>query len=228
MPIDLAELLEPARTAVITVECQRGVIGTGGPLSALADRGAREPASCRASARVLDAARAAGAPVLHGIVVRRADGGGIDRSTAACSPRRARPAARDCSRAASAARLVPELGPGDERLPRAAPPRRVAVPRLRARLDPAQPRREDRSCCRREPQHRAPRHGDRGGESRLPGGDARTTVSPGRRASTRAAVLEHTVRLLATVRCDDRGQPFARQHRRPQPAAKRRQEGAAS
>jgi nicotinamidase-related amidase len=75
MPVDLTELLSPRHTAVLTVECQRGVIGAGGALSALAVA-VREAGIVPRIARVLDAARAAKAPVLHGTVVRRADGGG--------------------------------------------------------------------------------------------------------------------------------------------------------
>lgn len=111
MPIDLTELLEPARTAVVTVECQRGVIGTSGALSALATA-VREAGIVPRIARVLDAARAAGAPVVHGIVVRRPDGGG---STVNCrlfaATRKA--AGPGLLAGGELARLAPELGPAE-------------------------------------------------------------------------------------------------------------------
>ena len=37
MPVDLGALLEPSRAALLLMECQEGVIGEGGTLSALAD-----------------------------------------------------------------------------------------------------------------------------------------------------------------------------------------------
>jgi biuret amidohydrolase len=111
MPIDLREILAPAQAAVITVECQRGVIGTRGPLSALADA-VRDSGIVPRIAAVLEAARAVRAPVLHGVVVRRADGGG---STVNC---RLFAATRKAGgpgllAGSEAARLVPELGPAE-------------------------------------------------------------------------------------------------------------------
>jgi nicotinamidase-related amidase len=96
---------------VITVECQRGVIGTGGPLSALATA-VREAGIVPRIASVLEAARTAGVPVLHGIVLRRADGGG---STVNC---RLFAATRKAGGpglvpGSEVAKLVPELGPGE-------------------------------------------------------------------------------------------------------------------
>jgi nicotinamidase-related amidase len=75
MPIDLKSLVAPPTTAVITVECQKGVIGSAGPLSALATA-VRESGIVPRAAAVLARARAAKVPVLHATVVRRADGGG--------------------------------------------------------------------------------------------------------------------------------------------------------
>ena len=75
MPLDLRSLVDPASTAAITVECQKGVIGSAGPLSALS-QAVRESGIVPRVAAVLRAARAARVPVLHGTVVRRADGGG--------------------------------------------------------------------------------------------------------------------------------------------------------
>ncbi|HYC22064.1 MAG TPA: cysteine hydrolase [Candidatus Bathyarchaeia archaeon] len=75
MPLDLKSLVHPSSTAVITVECQKGVIGSTGPLSALS-QAVRESGMVARAAELLRAARAARVPVMHGIVVRRADGGG--------------------------------------------------------------------------------------------------------------------------------------------------------
>ena len=76
MPVDLASLLEPSRTALLLMECQEGVIGEGaGTLSALADAVRRHDTVAHV-ARVLGAARAKGVPVFHCLMARRPDGGG--------------------------------------------------------------------------------------------------------------------------------------------------------
>ena len=111
MPIDLRALLQPSSTAFVTIECQRGVVGVAGALSALAD----EVRSCGLLSRVgrvLAAARAAGSPVLHGTVVRRVDGGG---SSVNC---RLLAAARKSKgpgllAGSEPAMLAPELGPAE-------------------------------------------------------------------------------------------------------------------
>jgi nicotinamidase-related amidase len=64
MPLDLAELLDPARTAVLTMELQRGVVGDRAVIGALADAVAAGDVIDRA-ARVVAAGRAAGARVVH-------------------------------------------------------------------------------------------------------------------------------------------------------------------
>ncbi|MEO2170018.1 MAG: cysteine hydrolase [bacterium] len=73
--MDLARLLAPATTAVVTVECQRGVIGKGALFPALVDA-VRDSNMIGNGRRVLEAARKTGAPVLHGLAHRRADRGG--------------------------------------------------------------------------------------------------------------------------------------------------------
>jgi nicotinamidase-related amidase len=72
MPVDVAALLDPAIAAVVTQECQEGVIGEGAPLAELA-------AAARATvvpngARLVRAARAKGVPVVHCVAARREDG----------------------------------------------------------------------------------------------------------------------------------------------------------
>lgn len=73
MPIDLREILEPARTAVLVIECQEGIIGEGSPLPELA-RSVREGALLERLGGLLAAARRAGARVFHCTVEGRADG----------------------------------------------------------------------------------------------------------------------------------------------------------
>ncbi len=75
MPVDLAELLDPPHTAVLTMELQRGVVGDRATIAALAEvveaRGV-----VPAAARVVRAARGAGAKVVHCIAEFRPDRAG--------------------------------------------------------------------------------------------------------------------------------------------------------
>ena len=111
MPIELKDILQPKTTAVITVECQRGVIGSGGPLSALADA-VRDSGLVPRAASVLDAARATGATVMHGTVVRRADGGG---TTANCRLFAVTRKSKGPGLLAGSEpqKIIPEFGPGE-------------------------------------------------------------------------------------------------------------------
>jgi len=77
MPIDLAELVAPGRTALVTQELQRGVMGDLSPLPDLARAGARILPQVAALTK---AARAAGASVIHCTAERRADGRGANRN----------------------------------------------------------------------------------------------------------------------------------------------------
>jgi len=74
MPIDLAALLEPSRTAIVYQECQNAVLGTDAVLPALAE--AARPTIIPNLGRLATAARAVGAPIFHAIAMRREDGGG--------------------------------------------------------------------------------------------------------------------------------------------------------
>ncbi len=75
MPVDLDELLSPSHTAVVTMECQRGVIGDmasmGGLRDVMLDRGAID-----AGARLCAGARAAEMPVVHCLAHFREDRAG--------------------------------------------------------------------------------------------------------------------------------------------------------
>ena len=77
MPLDLAALVDPRHTAVVTSEIQRGVIGDHSALPELAKQG-RE--ILPTIARLVEAARSAGAQVIHCIAERRADNKGMNRN----------------------------------------------------------------------------------------------------------------------------------------------------
>jgi len=70
MPIDLTAVLAPSHTAIVLQEVQRGVVGQTSVLPALAQEA--QPALANL-ARLLPAARAAGASVVHCIAAFRAD-----------------------------------------------------------------------------------------------------------------------------------------------------------
>ena len=71
----LAALVDPASTAVLTMELQRGVVGPDAMMQALAEQVAAA-GTIRAAAAVCDAAREVGARVVHCVVETRADGAG--------------------------------------------------------------------------------------------------------------------------------------------------------
>jgi nicotinamidase-related amidase len=75
VPVDLHALVEPARTALLLMECQEGVIGGEGKLGALAHAVAQH-GTVGAIGRVLAAAREACVPVFHCTMSRRPDGKG--------------------------------------------------------------------------------------------------------------------------------------------------------
>ncbi|MDG4864345.1 isochorismatase family protein, partial [Streptomyces sp. T-3] len=75
----LAELLDPATTVLLTVECQQGVVGTESALPELAQE-ARESGALGNVARLVSAAHAAGVQVLHAVAERRPDGRGANHN----------------------------------------------------------------------------------------------------------------------------------------------------
>jgi nicotinamidase-related amidase len=77
MPVELRDLVDPRHTALVTQEIQRGVIGD---LSALPDLAAAARPVIPNVARLAQAARKAGVPVLHCTAERRADGLGANRN----------------------------------------------------------------------------------------------------------------------------------------------------
>jgi nicotinamidase-related amidase len=72
MPLDFAELVAPAHTAVVTSEVQRGVVGDSSALPELA-AAARDSGALKNIAKVVKAARAAGVRVVHGTAHHRGD-----------------------------------------------------------------------------------------------------------------------------------------------------------
>lgn len=77
MPLDLRALVDPAHTALVTQELQRGVMGDLSQLPALAAEAAKHLPRMAALVR---AARAAGVPILHCVAEQRADGRGGNRN----------------------------------------------------------------------------------------------------------------------------------------------------
>jgi nicotinamidase-related amidase len=74
MAIDLPALVDPAHTALVTQECQKGVLGETVVFPALAEIARLE--MIPNAARLAKAARAAGVAVVHCVAMRRTDGFG--------------------------------------------------------------------------------------------------------------------------------------------------------
>ncbi|MGW2412212.1 isochorismatase family cysteine hydrolase [Streptomyces tubercidicus] len=82
MPSDAARLigqLDAATTVLLTVECQRGVVGPDSALPELADA-ARTSGALANVARLVAAAHDAGVQVLHAVAERRPDGRGASHN----------------------------------------------------------------------------------------------------------------------------------------------------
>ncbi|MFD5736240.1 cysteine hydrolase [Streptomyces sioyaensis] len=82
MPSHVARLgapLDPASTVLLTVECQRGVVGPDSALPELAEVARRSGALANV-ARLVAAAHDAGVQVLHAIAERRPDGRGASHN----------------------------------------------------------------------------------------------------------------------------------------------------
>ena len=77
MAADLRELVRPATTVLLTQECQRGVVGPGSMIPALAEA-ARTSGALANVTRLVHAARAANVGVLHALAARRRDGRGAN------------------------------------------------------------------------------------------------------------------------------------------------------
>ncbi|WP_407285628.1 cysteine hydrolase [Streptomyces sp. BP-8] len=75
----LSEQPDPASTVLLTVECQRGVVGQDSALPELADA-VRTSGALANIARLVAAAHDAGIQVLHAVAERRPDGRGASRN----------------------------------------------------------------------------------------------------------------------------------------------------
>ncbi|MBE8470896.1 cysteine hydrolase family protein [Streptomyces justiciae] len=75
----LSELLDPATTVLLTVECQQGVVGPDSALPELAKE-ARSSGTLANVARLVAAAHDSGVQVVHAIAERRPDGRGANRN----------------------------------------------------------------------------------------------------------------------------------------------------
>lgn len=116
MGTDLAALIDPSHTVVVTMECQRAVIGDLSPFAALRDAAA-EAGVLTNGPRLCAAARAAGVRVLHATAERRPDGAG---SVANCRMLAASARAGDDGRSivsgTPGVELVADFGPAPEDL----------------------------------------------------------------------------------------------------------------
>jgi len=108
MALELAELLDPAHTALVTQECQEGVIGKSSALPGLAE-GVARVGMVENIARLARAARRAGVRVIHCTAERRPDGLGANRN-ARLFQYMAK-AKTPLLPGSDAVKLVPELGP---------------------------------------------------------------------------------------------------------------------
>ncbi|WP_409239038.1 cysteine hydrolase [Streptomyces sp. PA5.6] len=75
----LREILDPATTALLTVECQQGVVGSESALPELAAE-ARSSGALANVARLVAAAHQYGVQVLHAVAERRPDGRGASHN----------------------------------------------------------------------------------------------------------------------------------------------------
>ncbi len=108
MALDLNELLDPRHTAVLTMELQRGVVGDLASIPHLRDA-VEADGVIPNTARLLGAARAAGARVVHCTAVFRSDRAGSPVNSPFAAASRKQPAHLVIGSPEVA--LVPELGP---------------------------------------------------------------------------------------------------------------------
>lgn len=107
MAVQLADLVDPAHTVLVTQELQGGVVGPDSALPQLAEAAARE--AVPNAGRLCVAARAAGMPVVHCVAVRRPDGLGANRNARLFAGVSRSPV--QLTPGTPATQVVPELGP---------------------------------------------------------------------------------------------------------------------
>jgi nicotinamidase-related amidase len=108
----LSDLVSPNTTALVTQECQGGVIGPQAGLPMLAEEAARE--AIPNITRLVEAARAAGVPVVHCLIQRRSDGRGSNSNARLFAAGKSFDA--DLTPGGPGASLLPDLGPHDSDL----------------------------------------------------------------------------------------------------------------
>ncbi len=108
----LRDLITPATTALVTQECQGGVIGPQAGLPMLAEEAARE--AVPNIGKLLQAARSAGVTVVHCLVQRRPDGRGSNTNARLFGAGKSFEA--DLTPGSAGASLLPELGPEESDL----------------------------------------------------------------------------------------------------------------
>jgi nicotinamidase-related amidase len=102
----LADLVEPGRTAIVAQECQGAVIGPDAGLAMLAEEARR--VALPNIVRLLPVARAAGVHIVHCLVQRRPDGLGSNQNAKIFAMNRG---AVDIAPGTPGAEVLPELGP---------------------------------------------------------------------------------------------------------------------
>ncbi len=107
MPVDLAALFAPDRCALVTQECQVGVLGAEAVLRELAEEANR--VAVPNMVRLAHAARSAGVPVVHCLAVRRSDDLGSNTNARLFAA--TRKLGIRLEPGSSGAALVPALGP---------------------------------------------------------------------------------------------------------------------
>ncbi len=105
MPLDLDRLLSPDHSALVVLECQRGVVGDLSGLPGLAEQA--QKGMIPVVAELVVAARAAGVPVIHGTALRRPDG--LGANTNARLFRHMEKVAHPLHPGSEAAEIVPEI-----------------------------------------------------------------------------------------------------------------------
>ena len=111
MPADLGHLVHPSTTAVVTSECQNGVLGEHAIFPAMAAAAAE---AIPAMVHVVAAARAAGVQVVHCLALRRADGRGANTNARLFGAAAKAPVA--LTPGSTQAALIDEFGPQPEDL----------------------------------------------------------------------------------------------------------------
>jgi nicotinamidase-related amidase len=107
MAVSLRDLLEPAHTAVVTQECQGGIVGPDAGLRMLAEEA--QQTALPNLARLLPVARSAGAHVVHCLMHRRSDGLGANHNARLFAG--ASKLSVDLSPGGVGGSVIPELGP---------------------------------------------------------------------------------------------------------------------